>query len=331
MTAVPTSTAELEAELSAWLAARGTAARAIAPLPGDVSVRRYARVELESGESLIAARYPPEIAPAQERFERAGRLLTAAGVRVPRTHACDPVAGWSLVEDLGPLTLYDHGARGWPALAPYYESALDAAARIAALDPAAVAALGSAPLDRALLRRELEQTERLYLAPRGLLEGAAGTAFGAALDALCAALAAEAPVPCHRDFMARNLIPIGASEVGVLDFQDLRLGPPAYDLASLLNDSLFPPAAIEARWVRRARGGGAEDDLGYLRAVAQRALKAVGTYASFAARGQQRHLPLIAPTLARAAAALARLPETAASFERLRSRFAPLLPPEAIC
>ncbi|MBZ0089963.1 MAG: hypothetical protein K8H90_06255, partial [Thermoanaerobaculia bacterium] len=62
--------------------------------------------------------------------------------------------------------------------------------------------------------------------------------------------------------------------------------------------------------VRRARGGGV-DDLGYLRAVAQRALKAVGTYASFAA--------------------LARLPETAASFERLRSRFAPLLPPEAIC
>lgn len=329
MTSAAVTTA-LEAELSAWLVARGTPARALAPLPGDVSVRRYVRVELASGESLIAARYPPEIAAAQGRFEEAGRLLAATGVRVPRTHACDLAAGWSLVEDLGPRTLYDLGALGWPALEPYYESALEVAARIAALAPDAVAALGSPPLDRALLRRELEQTERLYLAPRGLLEGREGAAFSAALDALCSELAAAPPVPCHRDFMARNLIPLGARDVGVLDFQDLRLGPPAYDLASLLNDSLFPPAQIEARWVRRARGSGA-DDPGYLRAVAQRALKAVGTYASFAARGQERHLPLIAPTLARAAAALARLPETAASFERLRPRFAAQLPPGAIC
>ena len=321
----------LESELRAWLAARGVTVLTIAPLAGDVSARRYARVALAAGGTAIAARYPAELGAAQRRFESAGRLLAAAGVRVPRSLACDPAAGWSLVEDLGGRTLYDLGGHGWPALEPYFESAVDAAARVAALDPAAVVALGSPPLDRALLRRELEQTERCFLAPRGITDGGGeARAFLAALDELCARLAAEPAVPCHRDFMARNLVPVGDRDLAVLDFQDLRLGPPGYDLASLLNDSLFPPPEVEARLLARATGR-AEPAAGYLRAVAQRALKAVGTFAAFAERGSDRHLPLIGPTLARAAAALARLPETAPSFARLASRLAPHLPPESIC
>lgn len=321
----------LDTELRAWLAARGWTALAIAPLAGDVSVRRYARVALASGGTAIAARYPAELGAMQQRFESAGHLLATAGVRVPRSLACDPAAGWSLVEDLGERTLYDLGGRGWPALEPYFESAVEAAARIAALDPASVAALGSPPLDRALLRRELEQTERCFLGPRGITDGGAeARAFLAALDELCARLAAEPAVPCHRDFMARNLVPMGARDVAVLDHQDLRLGPPGYDVASLLNDSLFPPPEVEARLLARATGS-AQAGPGYLRAVAQRALKAVGTFAAFAERGSERHLPLIGPTLARAAAALARLPETAPSYARLAPRLTPHLPPESIC
>ena len=58
----------------------------------------------------------------------------------------------------------------------------------------------------------------------------------------------------------------------MLDHQDLRLGPPRYDLASLLNDSLFPPPELEARLVRAALGeeATAEDFLDYHRAAAQR-------------------------------------------------------------
>jgi hypothetical protein len=54
----------------------------------------------------------------------------------------------------------------------------------------------------------------------------------------------------------------------------------------------------------------------YSRAVVQRTLKAGGTFARFAAQGNPRHLPLIAPTLRRAARHLARLPETAEVFFR---------------
>ena len=324
-TAAPDS-ATFADELRAWLDRRGRAAATITVLAGDVSARRYARLGWRDGSTAIAARYPPGLAAAQLRFEGAARLLAAAGVRVPVTLDCDPAAGISLVEDLGERTLYDLGARGWSELEPLFEASVDTLARVRALVPDAVAALGSPPLDAALLAREIEQTERVFLRPRGLVDdGADGRRFLAALGALCARLGAQTPVACHRDFMARNLVPVGARGVAVLDFQDLRLGPPDYDLAALLNDSLFPPAAIEARLLERATGSPAPAE-GYLRAVAQRALKAVGTFAAFAARGNPRHLPLVAPTLARAARALSRLPETAEAWARLAPRFRAELP-----
>src|SRR5438270_14098696 len=38
---------------------------------------------------------------------------------------------------------------------------------------------------------------------------------------------------CHRDFHGNNLFPVGDT-IAVIDFQDCRRGPDAYDLASLL-------------------------------------------------------------------------------------------------
>ena len=55
----------------------------------------------------------------------------------------------------------------------------------------------------------------------------------------------------------------------------------------------------------------------YRLAAAQRCLKAVGTYAAFAARGAPRHVPLIVPTLKRALVHLEDLAETAELARRL--------------
>ena len=41
----------------------------------------------------------------------------------------------------------------------------------------------------------------------------------------------------------------------MLDHQDLRLGPPFYDLASLLNDTLFPPPDAEEALLAAAAPG----------------------------------------------------------------------------
>ncbi len=308
------------ADSADWLAERGFAAAHLEPLPGDVSPRRYLRVRAAGGASAILALYPEPVRESGPRFAATTALLERAGVRVPRVLAADRERGLMLLEDLGPRTLYDLEGEPWDTLEPLFARAVEAAARIRALPPEAVAALNP-PLDRGLLERELDRTCAVYLRPRDLLGDAAErAAFEAALAELCARLAAPAPQPCHRAFMARNLVPLASGELAVLDHQDLRLGPPEYDLASLLNDSLFPPPAVEARLLAIAPT--AVDELGYRRAAAQRTLKAVGTFASFAERGAPRHLRLIAPTLRRALGLFEALPELAPIAPALRRRWA---------
>ncbi len=302
--------------------------REIRPLTGDVSPRRYFRAVLADGATAILANYPEEVRPACGKFLRTSAILEGAGVRVPRVLAGDCEAGWMLVEDLGPRTLGEWGrGRPWSEIAGFFEHAVEIAARIARLPPEGLAELNPL-LGRELLARELAQTWDLFLEPRGLV-GDPGLAadLRAALDALCAALGDEPPVPCHRDFMVRNLMPLADGGLAVLDHQDLRLGPPLYDVASLLNDTLFPPAEAEEALLAAflpGTGGSGEHCVQYHRAAAQRTLKAVGTYAKFARLGAERHLPLIGPTLAHFVKHFSRVPEGEALAARLRETWGPV-------
>jgi len=323
----PVGAVSEQAELADWLAETGRQLLEIQTLPGDVSLRRYARLVLADGSSAILATYPPEVRATCPRFLRTTELLEGVGVRVPRVLAADCERGWMVVEDLGPRTLGDWKGRPWSELTLYFEHALEQAERIARLPAGVVAGLNPL-LGEELLLRELAQTWDLFLEPEGLVSNPGlAAALRAVLDEACANLAAEPPVPCHRDFMVRNLMPLpGVAEVVVLDHQDLRLGPPAYDLASLLNDTLFPPATVEDALLAAALPQ-AGDRVRYHRAAAQRTLKAVGTYASFARRGADRHVPLIGPTLARAVEHLARVPEAAALSADLERAWGAVLKP----
>jgi aminoglycoside/choline kinase family phosphotransferase len=310
----------IDGELAEWLRSRHCREATLCALAGDVSLRRYFRVGRRDSTAILAL-YPPDIADALTRFAAVSALFVAAGVRVPRILALAPHLGAMLLEDLGPRTLFDL-PRDWPALLPYFRSALQALARLRSIAAERAAELNP-PLDAALLERELEKTRDAFLLPRGLLaEGVERSAWDRFAGELARRLAADRPVPCHRDFMARNLVPLPGGEVAVLDHQDWRLGPPAYDLASLLNDSLFPPPEIEQQLLSDA-GCESDTDLEcYRRAAVQRGFKAVGTFASFALRGSTRHLPLIAPTGARALRHLQSLPERSALPEPLRARLA---------
>lgn len=313
---MPPSEAGLQdPDVERWLDELGHAPSRLKPLAGDVSARRYLRAEC-AGSSLVVTVYPPRLESTCTRFLATGDLLRTAGLRVPEVLASDCRRGLMLLEDLGERTLYDLRDRSWEELLPYLERATEDAGRISRLPPSSVAGL-SPPLDRELLERELEQTWRSFLTPRGLGGGPGTTArLRAALSELCRQLGEEPQVPCHRDYMARNLMPLDGGRLGLLDHQDLRLGPPFYDLASLVNDSLFPPSGLVAELL-----GPAADELGYHRAVAQRALKAVGTFAAFADRGDSRHLDLIPPTLGRALDSLLLVPETAGVAARLADRW----------
>lgn len=232
--------------------------------------------------------YPREEDDARRRWA-AARAHLAPSVRVPELIA-DDGAGNHLVEDLGGEDLAARFAASPRERAEGMARAADAAAAIAALEDPGL----NAPFDAALLRRELDLARQAVF--ELFLREPLSPADRAAHDAWAAALVAEITAHpyalCHRDYHANNLMPSGDT-VAVIDFQDLRMGPDAYDLASLLWERTtlgwMTPEAAEPVVARFARRRGL--DAGALsarldRVLLQRAWKVCGTFArAIAERG----------------------------------------------
>ncbi len=305
-----------------WFRQRGQQLERIESLVGDVSPRRYFRL-FDGTTSSILAFYPPSLAESCERFQKTSDLLDKAGVCVPEILDCDPIAGFVWLEDLGPETLYDLDDRPWSELIPHFAKAIDHHHRILGLDRSAVEKL-SPTLDGPCLDRELNLAFQKLLIPSEFFsDSSEQQRFRAYLSQLCVELGRAPSAPCHRDYMARNLI-VHGQQLAVIDHQDLRIGPTAYDLASLLNDSLFPPPGVEETLLETAIASPNERRHYHLAAI-QRTLKAAGTFASFAQRGHPRHLPLVAPTLERTLSHLDRLEEGRAWVVSLGGRWREIL------
>ena len=208
------------------------------PLAGDVGQRRYFRLESKRGTSVVLVLYPAPSSPAQERWRVIGAALSEAGIRVPALLDDDPASGSALVEDLGDRDL---AAQIREAGAGERERLLDEAEDL--LVPLRRIARGAAglnpPFDAAFFASELAHTRRWALERDGrtplradrssLWEELAGRL---ACDAADPALGGD-PVPTHRDFHANNLMRTADGALAVIDFQDLRFGPPDYDPVSL--------------------------------------------------------------------------------------------------
>jgi aminoglycoside/choline kinase family phosphotransferase len=310
---------------SAWLASLGYEAMEATRLKGDVSPRHYFRLVLGDGRTAILAYYPFELRDACARFVATTQLLHDAQVRVPAILGASCDQGFMLVEDLGTSTLYDRQDDDWGSLLPYFEESIALWQRIRSLPLDSTRDLNPA-LDRDLLISELRQTWEIYLTPRRLTgDSSQSRALWQALTEVCEQLSRGPQVVCHRDFMARNLVPLSTpGRLGVLDHQDLRQGPSFYDLASLLNDSLFPPPELESALLARCISNDSEM-LSYHRAALQRTVKVVGTFEAFAKRGNPRRLRLIPPTLSKALYHLERVPEGQGLASALYELWRPVL------
>jgi hypothetical protein len=96
-------------------------------------------------------------------------------------------------------------------------------------------------------------------------------------------IAEEERVFCHRDYHSRNLL-LHKGLIKMVDFQDARLGPPQYDLVSLLFDSyvVLSPLLREElllHYLDLTGKNGEEFRLIFDYTAIQRNLKACGTFA----------------------------------------------------
>jgi N-acetylmuramate 1-kinase len=136
-------------------------------------------------------------------------------------------------------------------------------------------------------------------------------------------------VLCHRDYHSRNLMPHDG-RLYWIDFQDARMGPSSYDLASLLRDAYVDvPEALQQDLEERFRQQAAPDEprevfrRRYELMCVQRNLKALGTFGFMATvRQNPVYLQYIPRTIDHARHNLSRYPE----LERLHRTLARHVP-----
>lgn len=283
-------------ELTAFLAAAGWGGATSEALAQDASSRSYVRLSRGRDSAILMQDPEGDVA----LFARLAEHLRGLGLSAPEVLARAPEAGLLLLEDLGDDLFARLAARS-PALEPQlYDTAVDVLIALrGAPPPPGLTAAGPA-----LLAAMIAPVFDYYAAGAGV--PVPQDARAEIEDRLRSALTALPPAPqvmVLRDYHAENLLWLpgrtGAARAGLLDFQDALTGPPAYDLASLLQDARrdVPAAIAAAALARYARAtGDAPETLAAACALIglQRNLRILGVFARLAKlRGKPAYLQLL--------------------------------------
>ena len=293
------------AETRAFLDRAGWGGAARAPLAGDASARRYERLRLGVARAVLMD-MPPGSGLVPGPFLGVTGWLRAAGFSAPAVLAADAGAGLVLLEDLGDASFAALCAADPAAEAGLYGAAVDCLAAIQLLAPPAGDGVWAPPrYGMEIVRREARLAAEWYLpAARGLAAPAeAPVDFMALVEAAVGPLTEEAGVPVLVDYHAENLFWLperaGLARVGILDHQDLRIGHPAYDLVSLLEDARRDTdAGLRAVILRRYLEATGREAAAFTAAAhvwaAQRNLKILGLFARLVrAERKPRYLQML--------------------------------------
>ncbi len=291
--------------IAGFLAAEGWGAAIRTPLVGDASARRYERL-LDGSRRAILMDAPPESGLELAPFIGVTAWLRGAGFSAPEIRAADPGRGLMLLEDLGDALLHSLCAET-PARAPgLYAAAIDVLADLHATPPpAGDADWRPPPYDMEFLLREARLMVEWYVpaATGAPADAAVARDYVARVADACADVASARATAVYRDYHAENLVWLpdrpSRARIGLLDYQDLLVGHPAYDIASLVHDArrdVAPDlaAATIARYA--ARRGSDPDALARdIRILsAQRNLKILGLFTRLCRRdGKPRYLAFL--------------------------------------
>jgi aminoglycoside/choline kinase family phosphotransferase len=286
----------------------GFAVAGAVPLAGDASQRRFFRVTLRDGATVVAALYPPGGADQAARDHAVQRWGAERGLPLPLPLGLHGEV--TVSTDLGDEHLEVVLERD-PSGA--LTGALEA---LAAFQRCRFDTLPTPPFDAAFFRRELAVFEE-RAAP--LVGAPGGAAF---LDRLAERLASHPRRLVHRDFHVNNLLR-HEHRVWAVDFQDMRGGPDTYDLVSLLRERAAAAHPVEEPYWR----GAAVELLGwevgwegrFWECAAQRGLKVLGTFLRLAAAGQPGYLGWLPSVAAKTWEALTEL-DAPAELQRAVSR-----------
>jgi tRNA threonylcarbamoyl adenosine modification protein YjeE len=301
-------------------------------MQGDASTRSYDRVELPGRRAILMnAPHRPDGPPVRagkpysaiahlaedvKPFVALARGLRERGLSAPEIFQADLDAGLLLLEDLGSEPVIAGDPPG--PIPARYATAADVLAELHCqklpaqlpVSPGVDYRLPPYDLDAFLIEAELLLD--WYIARQNLPVSETMRADFVALwrTALQPAIEAD-PTWVLRDYHSPNLLWLGkrsgSAQVGLLDFQDAVMGPPAYDLASLLQDARVHVAeelemAELHRYIQARRQSDRSFDPAafealYAALAAQRASKILGIFARLDGRDGKpqylRHMPRV--------------------------------------
>lgn len=332
-----------EEEVNQWIRTHQSDGiiRSVNRIPGDASARRYYRVHTANGSYVLMRMEGFSDQGLTLPFLVVQKHLQAAGVPVPEVYDVDPSKGFILLEDLGDVTLLRHLQEVSSSETEYYlyEKVIDG---LIEMQVKASPEARPADIDAYRLRFDeekllwevnftLEHFYKTYL--KRNVSSADQSIMQEGFTKICQHLAAQPTVLTHRDFHSRNvMVKAGDGLKGeedrlvMIDFQDARMGPKQYDLASLLRDSYYQLEERQiillvkyylARW--KAMTGEHLDHQEFIYTFdmmsVQRNFKAIGSFASFLnRRGDATYLKYIGNTFENIRRVLLKYPE----FTKLR-------------
>lgn len=319
----------------------------ITQLTGDASTRVYFRAEALDA-SVIITLYGEPFDESQRAADRLRNmeasnpsarltfasdpcahievtgLLLEAGLPVPRVLSASGADAAMFIEDVGDVRLQDWLAdRQKEDIAEAYKAAVELIVKIQEVTDLAESSgsiCSQLAFDEAKLKWELgfffANYFNRYLKVK--LDPATSNGVQADFKAICSELSARPRVLTHRDYHARNLM-VKGEQIIIIDYQDARMGPASYDLASLLYDPYMSIGddlieemierfielkAVSKRPLEDKEGFRAELSM----MIVQRMLKAIGTYSYQAAvMNNTTYVGYIDPAIERAIAAMKKL------------------------
>ena len=248
----------------------------------------------------VLVRYSLE-RPENGRYAGHAQLLSEAGVPVPRVLLDLPESRVLVLEDWGDTDLQQLLQRRNADVDALYEPVLAAAAQLhtVATEQAWQRQVAMEPaFDAALYQWEVDLFRNQLLVKRyGLEDLPAGVAGELARTAQ--QLLAAPAVVVHRDFQSSNVL-YRRGRMALIDFQGMRAGPAAYDLASLLCDPYVQLTAavrqrLLARYAALCPAQGASATALFAWAAVQRLTQALGAYGRLAGLGHQKFAAYITP------------------------------------
>lgn len=220
--------------------------------------------------------------------------LKAVGLSVPDVYAHDARNGWILMEDVGMQSLQEavRSASGSVRKKLYTKVISETAllhTRGLEVGKTMQTASLMPPFNRKLFAMEHQLFTEWYLEKLSGFTTRKRRCFEPALKQILHTLSGQTAVLLHRDLQSSNIL-LKQGQPVFIDYQGMRKGPAAYDLASLLADPyvmLDEPFQNQCiAYYESSTGTGIQDLFWW--AVMQRMIQAIGAYARISLSTQNR-------------------------------------------